>query len=90
MSRPLRIEYPGAHYHVMNRGNARNNIFLIDDDYGMFLALLEESSKLFGAMILSYCLMTNHYHLLVHTGLRFSMKELSPSTASAVDMSSFR
>ena len=67
MARPLRIEYPGAYYHVMNRGNARNNIFLIDDDYGMFLALLEESSKLFGVRILSYCLMTNHYHLLVHT-----------------------
>lgn len=67
MARPLRIEYPGAYYHVMNRGDARNSIFLVKDDYGMFLDLLEESSKLFNAKILSYCLMTNHYHLLVHT-----------------------
>ena len=67
MARPLRIEYPGAYYHVMNRGNARNNIFLIDDDYGMFLALLDESCSFFNVKILSYCLMSNHYHLLVYT-----------------------
>ncbi len=67
MSRPLRIEFQGAHYHVMNRGNARNSIFLIDDDYGVFLAVLEEATRLFYVKVLSYCLMTNHYHLLIHT-----------------------
>jgi putative transposase len=67
MARPLRIEFPGAHYHVMNRGNARNDIFLIDGDYEIFLVVLEESAKLFGVEILSFCLMTNHYHLLIHT-----------------------
>ena len=67
MARPLRIEYPGAYYHAMNRGNGRQSIFLIDNDYGMFIALLEESSRLFKVKILSYCLMSNHYHLLIHT-----------------------
>ncbi len=67
MSRPLRIEYPNAFYHVMNRGASRQAIFLIDDDYEIFLETLKETSKFFDLRIVSYCLMSNHYHLLFQT-----------------------
>lgn len=67
MSRPLRIEYPNAFYHVMNRGLSRREIFLVEDDYEIFLETLKETSKLFGIRIVCYCLMPNHYHLLVQT-----------------------
>ena len=67
MSRPLRIEYPNAFYHVMNRGNNRQAIFLNDEDYGIFLETLKETSRSFGLKILSFCLMSNHYHLLLST-----------------------
>ena len=67
MSRPLRIQFPGAYYHVMNRGLSRAAIFDIDDDYGMFMEALKESQALFQVKLLSYCLMSNHYHLLVYT-----------------------
>ena len=67
MSRPLRIEYPNAFYHVMNRGAGRKNIYLVDEDYGMFLEAVKESSKLFDIRIVSFCLMPNHYHLLLQT-----------------------
>ena len=45
MARPLRIEYPGAYYHVMNRGLSRRNIFLEDKDWERFLELLGETSR---------------------------------------------
>jgi REP element-mobilizing transposase RayT len=67
MSRPLRIEYRGAHYHVMNRGAARQKIFLNDQDRQAFLDLLGQTSKMWGLQIYAYCLMDNHYHLLVET-----------------------
>ena len=67
MSRPLRIEYPNAFYHVMNRGASRREIFLADDDYEIFLETLKETSKIFSIRIISYCLMPNHYHLLIQT-----------------------
>ena len=70
MSRPLRIQYPDAYYHVMNRGLSRAPIFDIDDDYGMFMDTLKESLALFEVKLHSYCLMTNHYHLLLHTPKR--------------------
>lgn len=67
MSRPLRIEYPGAWYHVMNRGAARANIFDADDDRRVFLGLLADISRRFSIETHGYCLMNNHYHLLLHT-----------------------
>ncbi len=67
MTRPLRIEYPDAWYHVMNRGRRRETIFNEDADFDIFLALLQESSELWGVRIAAYCLMSNHYHLLVQT-----------------------
>ena len=67
MSRPLRIQYEDAVYHVMNRGLGRQRIYLIDDDYGMFLEALKEVSWLYGIQILCYTFMPNHYHLLIRT-----------------------
>ena len=67
MSRPLRIEYPGAHYHVMNRGIRRKRIYLSQEDFKLFLKVLSESCAFFNVFIHSYCLMPNHYHLLVCT-----------------------
>jgi len=67
MSRPLRITYPGAWYHVMNRGLARNPIFATDDHRLIFLDLLAEIHDRYQAEIHAYCLMNNHYHLLIRT-----------------------
>jgi REP element-mobilizing transposase RayT len=67
MVRPLRIEYPGAWYHVMNRGRRGEQIFLEEADYKTFLELLMESVELWNLRIAAYCQMENHYHLLVQT-----------------------
>ncbi len=67
MSRPLRIEYPGAWYHVMNRGRRSESIFSDRSDYLLFIDLLIETSEIFNVKVAAYCLMTNHYHLLLHT-----------------------
>ncbi len=67
MPRPLRIEFEDAYYHVMNRGRARQKVFHGKLYFEAFLKTLEESHSRFGLQILSYCLMTNHYHLLVKT-----------------------
>jgi REP element-mobilizing transposase RayT len=67
MARPLRIEYPGAFYHVISRGNARQKIFLSEDDKKRFLSFLETGVEPFGYRIHAYCLMDNHYHLLMET-----------------------
>jgi len=67
MSRPLRIEYPGAWYHVMNRGRRAENIFSGKNDYQVFIDLLKECSELWNVRISAFCLMQNHYHLLIQT-----------------------
>ncbi len=67
MSRPLRIQFPGACYHIMNRGAAHRAIFKSDKHRFIFLALLEEVHEMFRAEIYAYCLMDNHYHLLLST-----------------------
>lgn len=67
MARPLRLEFPGAVYHVTARGNARAEIFLDDEDRGLFLGVLEECVSRFGWLCHAYCLMDNHYHLLIET-----------------------
>lgn len=69
MSRPLRIEYPWACYHVMNRGAARQRIFQNDNHYEIFVKLLSEIYNRFQIKIHAYCLMPNHYHLLIQTPL---------------------
>jgi len=60
MARPLRIEYPGAFYHVINRGNAGEDIFINDQDRKKFLEYLEKAIERFEIRIHTYCLMTNH------------------------------
>ena len=67
MARPLRITYPGAVYHVMNRGVARQAVFSDAADYERFLQLLGDSHARWGVEILAYCLMGNHYHLCLRT-----------------------
>ena len=67
MSRPLRILYPGAWYHVMNRGAGNRPIFRDSSHYKMFLSLLGELDETFGIETHAYCLLSNHYHLLIRT-----------------------
>ena len=67
MSRPLRIEFTGALYHVTSRGDGREDIFLDDGDRELFLNVLAEVSECFNCVVHSYCLMGNHYHLLLET-----------------------
>lgn len=69
MARPLRVEYPGAWYHVMNRGRRRENVFENKADFYTFLKLLGECNKLFELKVHAYALMSNHYHLLISTPL---------------------
>jgi REP element-mobilizing transposase RayT len=67
MPRAIRIEYPGAHYHAMCRGNNGQEIFVDDEGRRLFLATLEEVCQQTGWMIHAYVLMSNHYHLLLQT-----------------------
>jgi REP element-mobilizing transposase RayT len=67
MTRPLRIAYPGAFYHITSRGNEKKDIYKSDRDRKKFLAYLESATERYGARIHVYCLMSNHYHLLMET-----------------------
>jgi putative transposase len=67
MARPLRIEFPGAIYHVTSRGDRRERIFEDDADRRGLLAVIEQAMDRFDAQVLSYCLMGNHYHFVLHT-----------------------
>ncbi len=67
MPRPTRIEYNHAFYHVMNRGRGRCNIFHSKEYYSLFLDILSDTNQKFGAIIHAYCLMGNHYHLIIET-----------------------
>jgi REP element-mobilizing transposase RayT len=67
MARPLRIQYPGAFYHITARGNEQKAIFTDKADRKRFLAYLKSAHLRFGANTHVYCLMNNHYHLLLET-----------------------
>lgn len=67
MSRPLRIHYADAWYHVMNRGRGGQAVFRDADDYQNFIKLLKDTAEAWHFRVAAYCLMTNHYHLLVQT-----------------------
>ena len=67
MARPLRISYPGAFYHITSRGNERKDIFKNQMDREKFLSYLESATERYGALIQVFCLMTNHYHILMET-----------------------
>jgi len=67
MARPLRIAYPGAFYHVTSRGNEQKDVFKSQRDREKFLEYLASATERYGAVIHVYCLMSNHYHLLLET-----------------------
>ena len=80
MTRPLRIEYPGALYHVTARGNARQRIYVDAEDYRAFLNLLGKLSERYHWRCHGYCLMSNHYHLPLETpegNLAAGMRQLN-------------
>ncbi len=80
MTRPLRLEFPGAIYHVTARGNARSAIYFDDEDRNTFLTALAECVARFGWLCHAYCLMGNHYHLLIETpdaNLSAGMRQLN-------------
>jgi REP element-mobilizing transposase RayT len=67
MARPLRIQFPGAFYHVTARGNEQKNIFKSNRDREKFLSYLESAGDRYGVVIHAFCLMDNHYHALIET-----------------------
>jgi len=80
MSRPLRIEFPGAVYHVTGRGNARQHIYRDDDDRKQFFSVLSHVVNRYGWLCHAYCLMDNHYHLIIETpkaNLSLGMRQLN-------------
>ena len=82
MARPLRIQFPGAYYHIACRGNRRQRIFLDGDDEYWFLTLLRESLEIYQVIAYCYVLMPNHFHFLVKVKsfeeiLKFSKKTVS-------------
>ena len=80
MVRPLRIEFPSAVYHVTSRGNARMRIYQDDADRREFFSVLERVVQRFHWLMHAYCLMDNHYHLLIETpeaNLSVGMRQLN-------------
>ncbi len=67
MARPLRREFPGALYHVTSRGNGRADMFLDDGDRQVFLDGLATVCHRLHWLCYAYCLMTNHYHVVIDT-----------------------
>ena len=67
MARPLRLEFGGALYHVTARGDGREDIYLENGDRRLFLDVLGGVCHRFNWLVHAYCLMGNHYHLLVET-----------------------
>jgi len=80
MARPLRIEYSGAVYHITSRGNARKKIYRDDLDREKYLGVLDTVVKRYNWLCHAYCLVDNHYHILVETpdaNLSRGMKHLN-------------
>jgi REP element-mobilizing transposase RayT len=67
MARKLRVQYPGAAYHIMNRGDRREPIFNDDNDRLLFLETLSEACQKTDWQIHAWCLMNNHFHLVAET-----------------------
>lgn len=67
MARPLRLEFPGAVYHVTSRGNQRQEVYPDDEHRCVFLDILHAALHRFNMVCHAYCLMDNHYHLLIET-----------------------
>jgi REP element-mobilizing transposase RayT len=80
MARPLRLQFPGAIYHVTSRGNSRQKVFFTDADRELFLRTLSRVVSRYGWICHAYCLMANHYHLLIETpkaNLSIGMRQLN-------------
>jgi putative transposase len=80
MARPLRIQYPGAVYHVTSRGNEKKAVYQDDQDRDAFLRTLEHVNKRYHWICHAYCLMDNHYHLVIETpdgNLSLGMRQLN-------------
>jgi len=80
MARPLRLEFPGAIYHLTSRGNARHKVFFTDADRELFLKTLTGVVRRYDWVCHAYCLMADHYHLLVETpkaNLSIGMRQLN-------------
>jgi len=80
MARPLRIEFTGALYHITSRGDGREDIFLSDADRELWLEVFAEVCRRFNWICHAYCLMSNHYHLLIETpesNLSLGMRQLN-------------
>ena len=75
MARPLRIEYPGAVYHITLRGNAKQDIYRDDSDREKFLLILDLVVERFHWLYHSYCLMDNHYTYLLRHPYQILLKE---------------
>ncbi|MEH8019592.1 transposase [Rheinheimera muenzenbergensis] len=88
MARPLRLEFAGALYHITSRGNERKAIYFDDTDFELFLALLGKVCEQYNWVVHAYCLMTNHYHLLVETpdaNLSKGMRQLNGTFTQAIN-----
>ena len=88
MTRPLRIEYPGACYHVINRGNRGEHIFISENDYRLFIERLSEFSELYDVVIHCYSLMSNHFHIMLttrHANLGRFMQSFSTSFTISIN-----
>jgi len=86
MARPLRIEYPGGVYHITNRGNDKKTVFKDDRDRETFLKILTFVNKRYHWICHAYCLMDNHYHLMIETpdaNLSLGMRQLNGVYAQA-------
>jgi putative transposase len=88
MSWPLRLKFAGALHHLTSRGNSRNLIYLQDDDFELFLQTLANVCERYNWVVHAYCLMTNHYHLLVETpdaNLSQRMRQLNGIFTQSMD-----
>ena len=65
MASPLRIEFPGALYHITSKGDCREDIFISDEDRSLFIEVYSRTAERFGWLCHAYCLMSNHYHLVI-------------------------
>ena len=86
MARPLRLEFAGALYHITSRGNERKAIYIEDSDFELFLSLLDSVCAPYNWVVHAYCLMTNHYHLLLETpdaNLSKGMRQLNGTYTQA-------
>jgi len=88
MTRPLRLEFSGALYHVTSRGDDRKKIYFEDADFELFLNTLGDVCEQYNWVIHAYCLMTNHYHLLIETpdgNLSKGMRQLNGVFTQAIN-----